>query len=153
MTLSSLVCVGGGTWLPWHPCSGPRTISGVSPCLPPCMWQGLLFVKVYSRLGGWWATEDYCWSPSARAVWGQTRITASAVHGAGDLDAGLPPALPMEPSSQPSYYYFWKQQSALRPRFSCPHLPSAGVAGVWCHTWSLCSRGHAAALCLPEAEQ
>lgn len=123
--------LGGGTWLPWHPCSGPRTISGVSPCLPPCLWQGLLFAMVSTRLGGWWATEG-CLSPSARAVWGQTRITASTVHGAGDLDAGLARALPMEPSSQPSYY-LWKQQSGLKLRFSCPHLPSAGVAGVWRH--------------------
>lgn len=92
------VCVGGGTWLPWHPCSGPRTISGVSPCLPPCLWQGLLFAMVSTRLGGWWATEVCCLSLSARAVWDQTCITASAVHGAGDLDAGLARA----PSHLPS---------------------------------------------------
>lgn len=119
------------------PCSGQRTISGVSPCLPRCLWQGLLSALVSTRLGGWWATEG-CLSPSARAVRDQTRITTSAVH-AGDLDAGLTCALPTEPSSQPSYYCLWKQQSGLRLRFSCPHLPSAGVAGVCRHTRLLCS--------------
>lgn len=125
------MCVGGVA----HGCHGAPV--AVSPCLPRCLWQGLLSALVSTRLGGCWATEG-CLSPSARAVRDQTRITTSAVH-AGDLDAGLTCALPMEPSSQPSYYCLWKQQSGLRLRFSCPHLPSAGVAGVCRHTRLLCS--------------
>lgn len=48
-----------GTPVPWHAYGGQRVSLGVSPHLPPCLRQGLLFVAANARLPGLQARGDF----------------------------------------------------------------------------------------------